>query len=348
MRKLIAIVLLCSLAACANKKKALEDLNAEEPDTPAFDKGLKALEKEDYNEAARIFDTLLISKPASEKDLVITYNSGAAHEGLGHCGKAAERYREVVRSSAGKYVQIEGLALFRMSLMYECMGQDTKAVTALLDAKKRGKELSFETRNAEIPARLAAAYARIGNKQKAMEYFAQASEGLKRIVGQTANHKQKELIARTLFLMGQLNSAQRSAQIAPASYMQSVAMQQPYLMQAVEMEHKIWSKRAGEDLLLAYDNIWKFKIEDGQQRREFYTRGLQAVQELKKIRLPNAGSAVNDIYAQVDKHEALMHTELSKVAEINKLTPSAEAREGLKRQGRVVNPPETKKQKAKR
>jgi len=347
MKTLLALLMVCVAAGCASKKKI--DLSGEGEETPAFDQGLKALEREDYQQASKIFDELLIAKPASEKDLVITYNSGAAHEGLGHCAKAAERYREVVRSSAGKFKEIEGMALFRMSLMYECLGQDTKAITALLDARKRGKELSFETRNAEIPARLAAAYARINNKQKAIEYFAQASEGLKKIVGQTSNHKQKELLARTLFLMGQLNSSQRAAEVPPASYMQSVSMQQPYLLQAAELDHKTWSKRAGEDLITAYDNIWRFKIEDPAQRREFYTRGLQAVQELKKIRLPNANAAVNSIYAQVEKTEVLLHTELAKVAEVNKLTPAAEAREGLKRTGRVVDPPgTTKKPKAKR
>jgi hypothetical protein len=67
-----------------------------------------------------------------------------------------------------------------MSIMYECLGQDTKAITSLLDARKRGKDLPFETQVAEIPGRLAAAYARMNNRTKALEYFNQASEGLRR------------------------------------------------------------------------------------------------------------------------------------------------------------------------
>ncbi len=341
-------LLLC--AACVSKKKTV-DLSADEDRVdPAFERGLKALEQENYVQAAQIFDNLLVEKPASEADLVITYNSAAAHEGLGQCPKASERYREIVRSSAGKYKHLEGISLFRLSLMYECMGMDTKTITALLDAKKRGKELSFETRNAEIPARLAAAYARIGNKQKAIEYFGQASEGLKKLVSQTANHKQKELLARTLFLMGQLNSSQRMASVPPTSYMQSVSMQQPYLLQAIEMDFPMWSKKAADDLELAYANVWKFKIDDAEQRRDFFTRGIQAAQELKKIRLPNANATVNSVYAQVEKVEAQLQTELAKIPETNRLTPDAEKREGLKRQGRVIDPPENnlKKPKAKR
>lgn len=344
-RLILAICIL--LSACASKEMKL-DLRDEESN-PGFDKGMKALEKENYAEAVAIFDRLLVTKPGTEADLVISYNSGAAHEGLGECAKAAERYREVVRASAGKFKQLEGISLFRLSLMYECLGQDNKAITSLIDARKRGKELSFETLNAEIPARLAAAYARIGNKEKAIEYFSQASEGLKKIVHQqTSNQKQKELMSRTLFLMGQLNSSQRDASVPPTSYMQSLTMQQPYLMQAVEMNHPNWSKRAENDLLLAYDNIWKFKIDEPEQRRAFYTRGLQAIQELRKIRLPSADAVVNSIYAHLDKTESQLQTELSKVAEYNRLTPAAEQREGLKRQGRAVDPVPEKRPKAKR
>jgi tetratricopeptide (TPR) repeat protein len=344
---LCILAAILGLTACASKRPVI-DMKDDDKGNPAFDKGLKALEKENYGEAAAIFDRLLVAKPASESDLVITYDSGAAYEGLGQCPKASERYREVVRASAGKYQQLEGLALYRLSLMYECMGQDTKSITALLDAKKRGKQLSSETLTAEIPARLAAAYARVGNKDKAREYFAEASDGLKKIVTKTQNHKQKELVARTLFLMGQLNSSQRSATVPATSYMQSVSMQQAYLMQAVEMDHPLWSRKASDDLILAYDNIWKFQVGDGEQRRALYTRGLQSIQELRKIRLPNASAPVNAIYAHVDGVEQRLQTELAKVAEFNKLTPDAEKREGLKRQGKLADPVKDKKAKAKR
>lgn len=349
IRKLLfAFVLPTVLIACASKPVVeRETLNDE--DNPVFDRGLKALEQERYADAAQIFDSLLVAKPATERDLVMVYNSAAAHEGLGHCAKAAERYREVVRSSAGKFVQIEAQSLFRLSIMYECLGQDTKAVAALVDARKRGKDLPYETQVAEIPGRLAAAYSRLNNRPKALEYFNEASEGLKKIVARTHNSRQKELLGRTLFLMGQLNHAQRTAEAAPTSYMQSLSMQQPYLLQAIEMDHPMWSKKAADDLELGYENIWKYKLDDPEQRRAFYTRGLQTVQELKKIRLPGAGALSGPVFAAIDKTEARLNAELTRIAEINKLTPTAEQREGLKRQGRVVDPPlEKVKPKAKR
>ncbi len=340
MRQVLSLLLpLALLASCASKKPIQTDYSDENDESPAFERGLRALEQERYAEAAQVFDRLLVNKPGTERDLVILYNSAAAHEGMGHCQKAVDRYREVVRSSGGKFVQIEGQSLFRMSIMYECLGQDTKAITSLLDARKRGKDLPFETQVAEIPGRLAAAYARMNNRAKALEYFNQASEGLKKIVARTNQHRQKELLGRTLFLMGQLNHSQRGGEASPTSYMQSLAMQQPYLLQAIEMDHPVWSKKAAEDLRTGYDNIWKFKIDSNEDRRQFYTRGLQTIQELRKIRLPGAGSLAGPVFAEVDRTEARLHAELSKIAELNKLTPAAESREGLKRQGRLVNPP---------
>lgn len=336
------------LPACASKSaRPQPEVVEDETSNPAFDRGLRALEQERYAEAAQIFDKLLVANPGTERDLVILYNSAAAHEGMGHCQKAVDRYRQVVRSSNGKFIQIEAQSLFRMSIMYECLGQDTKTITSLLDAQKRGKDLPYETRVAEIPGRLAAAYARLNNRDKALQYFNLASEGLKKIVARTNNHRQKEILGRTLFLMGQLNHAQKSANAQPGSYMQSLSMQQPYLLQAIEMDHPIWSKKAAEDLRLGYENIWKFKIEGVEERRGFYTRGLQAIQELKKIRLPGSGSLAGPVFAELDRTEAKLNAELARLAEINKLTPAAESREGLKRQGRLVDPAPAGTQKGK-
>lgn len=302
-----------------------------------FQQGLKALEQEDYVEAARIFDQLLVQEPATELDLVTLYNSGAAHEGLGDCRKAADRYHQAVRSSANRFRRLEAMAFFRLSLMYECLGEDSKTITALLDARKRGSELSAETIQAEIPARLAAAYARIGNRDKAIEWFGRASTGLKTIVAKNPGRTKRDILGRTLFLMGQLNARQKRAEVDPKSYLQSLIMQQPYLLQAAELEHPSWSKKAADDLKMGYENIWKFKLEP-EDRREFYIQGLQAAAELRKIRMPESGPVVNSIFARVDVVANKLKKELAKVEPTTPLTPEAKAREGLKRQGRLANP----------
>ncbi|MBX3020712.1 MAG: hypothetical protein KF799_03475 [Bdellovibrionales bacterium] len=328
----------CLLSACASQSK-IEQTEFQDENHPDFGRGLKALEREDYGTAASIFDRLLVQSPASEMDLVTSFNSGNAYEGLGNCNKASERYREVVRGSAGKFPGIEAQALYRLSLTYECLGQDTKTVTSLLDAKKREKQLPMEVARAEIPARLAAAYSRLGNKAKALEYFNEASEGLKSIAGNGSTPRaQKEALGKTLFYMGHLNPAQKLAEVEPIGYLQALSMQQPYLLQAVEMGHQVWSRKAAEDLNMAYDNMLRFQIADPEKRNQFYTRALQVIGELRKIRLPDAGKAEDEVFAKVDRTERRIQNEIATIAETTRLTPDAEKREGLRRQGRPVDP----------
>ncbi len=339
MSKIIAVTgLLVLLAGCASTKKISAGNDQQEEKVTQYDQGMRALEHEDYDEAAQIFDRLLVQKPATELDLVVLFDSGAAYEGKGDCARSLDRYRQVVRSSAGKFPRIEGEALFRSSLMYECLGQDAKAITSLVDAKKRGKELPFETLNAEIPARLAAAYARIGNRDKALQYFNQASKGLKQVVTQGGRGLQVERVAHTLFLMGRLSPSQRMAAVEPGTYLQSVSMQQPYLLQAMELNNAAWSTRAQDDLKLAYDNLWKFKIPEPEKRRDFFTRALQSINELRKIRMPKSDSRIDDVFATLDRTQNQLQGELSRVAETNPLTPEAEKRGGLKREGKLVDP----------
>ncbi len=340
IRKMNLTLLLLVLVSCASKPQAQDDIGLidESVVNKPFEKGMVALERENYQEAARIFDSLLVTQPGTELDLITTYNSGAAYEGMGNCARASERYREVVRSSAGKFQRLESEALYRVSIMYECMGNHAKAITALIDAQKRGKNLSYSVQQAEIPARLAAAYARLGNTKKALEYFNQANSGLRKIVAQETGRKQADILGNTLYLMGQLNPAQRRAEGDALAFMKGLSMQQPYLLQALELNHPVWSKRAAEDLNLAYDNIWQFKVADREKLNDYYTRGLQVIRELRRIRMPKAEPAVDAIFAKLDKTELRLQNELASVAESTPLTPDAEKREGLRREGRLVTP----------
>lgn len=343
-RKIFFFSLIAVLTACSSAPKKVGELKEDSPQQIRFDQGVRALDAEQYADAARIFDALLLQKPGTDMDLVALFNSGAAHEGLGDCKKASERYRQVVRASANNFKRLEGEALFRLSLMYECLGEDTKTITALLDAKKRGKELNFETVNAELPARLAAAYARLGNRQKALEYFNKASQGLKAVVTRGGGHVQTDLLARTLFLMGKLSPSQRRAEVDPTNYMQSLSMQQPYLLQAVEMHKEPSSSKAKQDLQIAYDNIWLFKFSDPEKERQFFTRCLQTINELRNLRLPTKTDPVEDeIFANIDQTERKLQTELTRAAVTNKLTQEAQKREGLKQEGRLVDPKKPKK-----
>ncbi len=336
----IGLVVAATLGcATQTKKPDLRDsLKEEASESQAFSRGMQALEAENYSAAAEIFDRLLVQQPATELDLVTLYNAGAAREGLGECKQALDRYRRVVKSSAGKFNRIEAEALYRASLMYECLEQDTKAIPAMIDARKRSKELSVEIRAAELPARLAAAYARIGNRARALHYFNEAGRGLKRVVSLDGQSQQIERVSRTLFFMGRLSPTQRKAEVEPIAFLKSLAVQQPYLLQSIELNHSQWSNKSTEDLRTAYDNLWRFKFDDQRQNREFLTRALQTLNELRKIRLPMPNTRVDSVFALLDKTETRIQSELMQMADGIPLTPEAKKRQGLRREGRLVDP----------
>lgn len=340
-KKAASVLALCLfLGACASQNHvASSPQMGTEAAQADFDRGMRALEHEDYSGAAAIFDRLLVSHPGSEFELVTAFDSGAAHEGMGECAQAATRYRQVIQASAGKFHRIEAQALFRLSLAYECLGDDVKTVTALLDARRRGKELPQEVARAELPARLAAAYSRLGNRKKALQYFTEANQGLKGILASgKSTATQKETMAKTLYYMGRLNSTQKSGTVDPLAFLKSLSLQQPYLLQAVEINHPTWTRKAIDDLTTAYDNLLHFEVKGPQRRHEYYVRVQQVIAELRKIRLPDAGPQEDEVFTQVDKTERRLQTLMADAAVGTPLTQEAKEREGLKRKGRAVDP----------
>jgi tetratricopeptide (TPR) repeat protein len=341
MRVFLSLMIALIVAGCASSPTGSNGAAPSESAQAKMDSGTKALSQENYGEAAQIFDAILVQNPASEFDLLASYNSGVAYEGLGECKKASERFRQVATGSANKFQRIEAEALYRLSMTYECLADDKKTISALLDARKRVKFLPHETADAELPARLAAAYARIGQRQKALEYFKEAGNGLKLALtqaGGTTNKIQQQFAARTLYSMGQLTTSQRSLMLDAKSFLQSISLQQPFLLQAAEINVAPSSRKAADDLIFVYENMQKLTPNKEAEVRAFYELALQDIAEIKRIRLPNKGVMVEEIFNKIDVQESRIRQALMSQSEITPLTQDAERREGLKRQGRVVGP----------
>jgi tetratricopeptide (TPR) repeat protein len=335
------LVLFLILGACAETKKdSVPNESVTASAQTQMERGMNALSKEDYATAADIFDNMLVQKPASQFDLLATYNSGVAHEGLGDCKKASELYRRAAVSSAGKFKKVEAEAYFKLSLSYECMGDDKKSITALLDAKKRSAYLSQDVAHAELPARLAAAYARLGQRVKAMQYFREAGNGLKGSLASagTTARLQTEFAANTLYAMGQLTAKQKNLTDTSRGYLQSLSMQQPYLLQSAEMAVNPASQKAAQELSFAYDNLLKMTPAQPDQVRPFLQLALADIAEIKKIRLPNKGPLVEQIFSKIEVQESNIRQMLMAQADTTPLTPDAQRREGLKQTGRLVDP----------
>jgi len=311
-----------------------------------MDEGMAAMQRSDFSAAAAVFDKMLVQKPASEFDLIILYNAGVAHESMSECKRATELYRKAVSGAVAlKLPRVEAEAFYRLSLAYECLGDDQKTIVSLLDTKKRSKNLVPEIASCELPARLAAAYARIGQRDKALQYFHEASNGLKVALTQsgTTTRIQQQFAAKTLYAMGTLTPVQKGLNGDSKGFLSALSMQQPYLLQSAELNIAPESRQAADELIFAYENLMKMKPSDPIGGRRFLQIALQDIAEIKKIRLPNKGPLIDEIYDKIEAEESRIRQQLVTVSDTTPLTEEAQSREGLKRQGRVIDVPAKQK-----
>lgn len=301
-----------------------------------FEDGMQALNQKNYAQAAEIFDHLADDHPASQFDLISIYNAGLAHEMMGDCKAALHRYRQIVQGSTKTFQRILSQALYRMSMAYECLGNEKMTILALLDTSRRSRYLPDEVAKAELPARLAVAYARTGQRQRALHYFKMASNGLKKVLSsRSRSSAEAALASRVLYSMGQLTVPQRNLTAAPDAYLKGLSLQQPYLLQSAELGYKPYSINAADDLKFAYENVLKLVPAKDADARVYLENALQDMAELKKIRLPESGNLVNEIFDVIGKQEKKVKARLVTLSDLTPLTPTAKKREGLRRKGHV-------------
>ncbi|MCB0362613.1 MAG: hypothetical protein KDD35_07820, partial [Bdellovibrionales bacterium] len=374
---LIGFSLFCLVATshCASPKPVEKSIESErdgskEQETTTFNLGLEHLEKEHYQAAIIEFDKLLSENPQSEFELVALFNKASALEGLGKCEEAAELYRQIVRITGTKYQHIKAQSLFRLSYCFECLGQTRKQIASLKDAFKRKGNLPEEVGQAELPARLAAAYASLGNLKLAEKYFALAQKGLKASYSEKRNQNiRKNLLARTLFFMGRTQPKWPSSTHQAEAYMGSLKYLQGYLLKSAEMGSPEWSPRSAKNLIEAYEFVWKLlaqappfaenpkkdkpAINSGAEDKELALhhqkkwqgrlalKAFENIQTLKNMRFPDANESqeVKGIFLEIDRQEKKLQAFLTELAPNNELTPTAQRKEGLLREGRIQSSP---------
>lgn len=355
MSRMLVILSSTVMVGCAvfssnsNEPPPLPEAPVEQAVLEKFNSGLRALERERYKEAAEIFDKILVEHPTSEFELVTLYNSGAAYDGMGDCRTAGRRYRQLTRTSMGQFKRLEAQAFLRLSYAYECVGNNRMTIASLIDTMKRRDVLPEEMAQAEVPARLAAAYARSGNLVEAENYFAQAQRGLQVVQAKYKDsRKQQDILARTLFFMGKLNQDEVNLKVKEQTFFTNLRYLQPYLLKSVEMNSDEWSPRAAEQLKAAYNNVWtllrkarsKSSTTSSHEARvvkkkqeEMAKQALQNIRELKEIRFPekSPSTVVSSLFTHINNQERRLQSFLASNVQDLPLTKEAQKRQGLKR-----------------
>ncbi|MEZ4871780.1 MAG: hypothetical protein R2827_05930 [Bdellovibrionales bacterium] len=374
MMKLVLTILLVTSIGCSligrNKRTSIDSAGEVTEESSGsqsekleiqtkFNNALALMDLGKYMEAGRAFKEILKKYPNTDLELLIVYNLGGALEGLGRCDRAVKRYRQVVERSAGKFQKLEAKALLRISYSYECLGDDAKVVGTLIDLEKRGGHLGSEVIKAEIPARLAAAYSRIGNDYLAQSYFLKAQEGLKELNSDLRSPgKKRELLSKTLYYMGNMQKHSLD-KMNTESYMESQKYLQNYLLMSVELNDSRWSPRSVDEILEGYDKIMA-KVESVEPQsvdevvvREARTRQLNLLQggvsnlkslQLQRFQQKQEPRIISTLFEKIQQKEKQFEIEMARVARGTNLTREALEREALMLPGRVLEKPKVNKQ----
>ena len=222
----------------------------------AYKEAVKLLEEEKYERALEGFEGFVRSSPASPYSQAAFINAGRALEGLGRWTEAASRYRAVIRTTDGA-PKLQAMALYRLSFCHEALAEDQQTVAVLSDVLKRAEHLPKEVSRAELPARIAAAYSRVGNFGEAVRYYQDAQSGIASLRREGGKQEAApEWLPRTLYYMGTMPLSRVTWSNFESS-LRPLAHAQVYLLQAAELGAQPWAGKASRDLIAIYRDLWR-------------------------------------------------------------------------------------------
>jgi tetratricopeptide (TPR) repeat protein len=209
-----------------------------------------------YVQAQKQYKTFQETYPRSNFFQASRIGEAQALEGQGKWVEAAAIYRDVVLKTRNLQPDIAAMALYRMSFCDEALGDDQKTVADLLDAKSLRNTLPLTVGHAEIPARLASAYSRMGREKEAVQYLNEAEKGIAKIRTESEPGKlEKDWLAKTYYQMGSVTTNQ----LSPENFDAFVASQkyvQVYLLKTLELNDSRWSPKALKQLKNTYNEMF--------------------------------------------------------------------------------------------
>ena len=344
--------------SCAQKSKKVDigEVQSQQDEVVSeFEKANRLLDGNQPAEAAALYDALIVKYPGNQLDTVIIFNSGIAYLESKQCELAGERLRKVMRMTTRKFSAIRARATLKMSDVYTCLGEDNKAITNLIEIFLGKHDLPVEILKAEVPAKLAAAYARIGNNKEAEKYFKIAERGLQQVQLTYTGKKQKiEALAKTLFLMGNISQISVLT-MSGDDYFATIRALQKYLYKSVELNDSTWSPQSSKQIIFAYENVWDYinRVRVSEEsdpeiaRRDMKIEQLRIAQTAltsilklydERIPDPNESALITELFKKMKTSEIKIRNFIATNIVGTDLTTQALEVEGLKRAGRVLNP----------
>lgn len=322
----------------------------QENELRAAQKSLDDLQAEAAEKAFTDFQT---KYPVSIFYQAAQVGKAKALELQGKWSEAAELYRAVIDSTNETQPKIAARALYEISFCYENLGDEARLIASLQDALRLKDSLQPEWAMAEIPARLAASYNRVGRMEDAQKYFKQADLGMTQLQAMRDKEVTPEWIAHVYYEMGLYSTNQLAFENLQAS-LDTLKMVQIFSLRSVEANGKPWSQLAAEGLQSNYRDIWNtiqdiplnHSMDVGAAEREklerqndFVGQLLTLINDLKRYRTPELNAqneALQNLMNLLKSVESQGSQFLSSSHLHTRLTPESVRRNALRKDGVMV------------
>ena len=280
--------------------------------------GVQQLKEKKYDEALTTFQNFLSKTGSTRWSQAAVINSGRALEGLSRWSEALEKYNGAIQFTQTRAPRLQTYALYRASYCYEALGEDQITIATLLDLliPARTKFLNREMTEAEIPGRLAAAYARAGALNEANAFYERAEAAVLRMKASSHGHYPAWL-GETLYLMGKVPTELVSWESA-ARVLRELERTQKFALEAASLNQEPWSHEANQSLIGSYRDLftvlqsppypkWDDEVlaqRDAQRSQwNLASEMLDRLRRLKSMQLPvtdEDSSDANDIFEFAD------------------------------------------------
>lgn len=349
------VFLMGLISACAH---GVRDVVAAPPqERKLYEEGLKAFSSRNYPLAEKKFGELLKDYPSTRWISGATYNWGLALESQGKFSEALEKYKYVVDFNSGVPSRDSADALYRISVCYENLGEDGKAVLALLQLNEQAAFVSRDVAEVELPARIAGCYARLGQMGDAQGYYEKAKKGLSALRRPSLSGDLKLWLPKTLYSMGKLVPPKAPELGDFKNYLLALEQSQVWLLRAAELGDPVWSDKASQELIENYDKavqaILDYKEEPNEkdpllsQKRKQETQKAMAmaldqnISRLKVEKVPmekqdKGFSFVDRIFKKLALSESRVDQIISSRDVRDKNTPEAEKFHKPNREGKII------------
>ncbi len=323
----------------AEQEKILQEADAE-------------FEKKNYKLSLEKFESFVQKYPQSIFFAQANLGVAQSYLSLGAWEKAVTSFRTVINFTRTKQPEISAKSLYSSAYCYEMLGNDVRLLATLKDAEALSAYLPEDIRLAELPARLASVYYKLGRELQADRYFQIADRGMSQLRAQEAGKLSKAWIAKTYFQMGGLTSSQLSSENL-RSHMESLAKMQVFTLKAIEENGEPWSQRALDNLRRNYMDIWNtiqsWPKESNldpvaghkrqvQNQAQLYTDLLTTMERFRTFVAPESqekNQKVGELLAYLNEMEIKAREFIMNSGVYNDLTPDAKKRQGPRIEGLI-------------